>query len=219
MIEYSYKQHNWLAFYINNKSFISISHLIKGTVLDLGCGEKPYKEEIQKISDAYIGVDWPSTSHKKKEIDVYADISEALPFKSDSVDTIVSFQVMEHLPEPFRFLKGSRRILRKKGKIILTIPFMWGVHEPPYDFYRYTQYGLYYLLKKAGFQNISVMPNAGYWVMAGLRLNYHLNRYKFKLVRPLLVMFFILIQKTALYLDRVDFNGSDAASFTAVAEK
>jgi len=219
MIEYSYRQYNWLAFYINNRSFDLISHLIKGTVLDLGCGEKPFKKEIQKLSESYFGVDWPSSVHNKNEIDIYSNISKALPFKSNSVDTIVSFQVMEHLPEPFVFLKECRRILCKNGKIILTTPFMWGVHESPHDYYRYTQYGLKYLLVQSGFRNINIMPNTGFWVMAGLRLNYHLNEYKIKMIRPLLAMLFRVVQKIALHLDRIDFNPSDAASFTATAEK
>lgn len=219
MIKYSYGQFNWLAFYINNKSFTQVSNLIKGIVVDLGCGEKPFKKEIQKLSESYFGVDWPSSVHNKNETDIYSNISKALPFKSDSVNTVVSFQVMEHLPEPLLFLKECRRILCKNGKIILTTPFMWGVHESPHDYYRYTHYGLKYLLEKSGFQNISVIPNTGYWAMAGLRLNYHLNRYKIRLIRPLLARLFMVIQKVALHLDRIDFNPSDTASFTATAEK
>jgi SAM-dependent methyltransferase len=219
MIRYTHRQHNWLAFYINNKSFARTSNLMSGIVVDLGCGEKPFKGEIKKLSKKYFGVEWPLTVHNKEEIDIYSNISKALPFKSDSVDTIVSFQVMEHLPEPFVFLKECRRILCKNGKIILTTPFMWGVHEAPYDYYRYTQYGLKYLLEKSGFRNINVLPNTGFWVMAGLRLNYHLNQRKIKMIRPFLGMLFRVIQKLALYLDRIDFNPSDAASFTATAEK
>jgi SAM-dependent methyltransferase len=219
MIEYSNRQHNWLAYYINNRSFNLISHHIKGIVLDLGCGEKPFKKEIKRLSKSYFGIDWPSSMHKKSEIDIYSNISKALPFKSNSVNTIVSFQVMEHLPEPLVFLKECRRILCNNGKIILTTPFMWGVHEEPHDYYRYTQYGLKYLLDQNGFRNICVTPNAGFWAMAGLRLNYHLKRYKMKLTRPLMTFLFGIIQNVALHFDRIDFNPSDAASFTAVAEK
>jgi hypothetical protein len=74
-------------------------------------------------------------------------------------------------------------------------------------------------MEKSGFRNIRVMPNTGFWVMAGLRLNYHLNQYKIRMIRPILQMLFRVSQKLALHLDRIDFNSSDTASFTATAEK
>ena len=76
-----------------------------------------------------------------------------------------------------------------------------------------------YLLDKSGFRDVNVIPNSGYWVTAGLRLNYHLNRYKIKLIQPLLVILFNIIQKASIHLDRIDFNPSDAASYTAIAAK
>jgi SAM-dependent methyltransferase len=219
MIDYSFKQHNWLAYYINNKSFTQVANLIKGIVLDVGCGEKPFKEEIEKLSDAYFGVDWPLTFHKQNEIDVYADISEGFPFKNESADTIVSFQVMEHLAEPEIFLRESYRVLRKKGKIILTTPFMWGIHEPPHDYYRYTEYGLKYLLEKTGYKDVHITSNTGYWIMAGLRLNYHMNRNRRGLLSSLFPSIFWVVQKIALILDRLNFDPIDTASYTATAER
>lgn len=219
MIKYSCKQYNWLAYYINNKSFNQTANLIRGTVLDVGCGEKPFKQEIEKLSDRYFGVDWPSTLHDTNEINVYANISKGFPFKTESIDTIVSFQVMEHLPEPTIFLQESYRVLRKRGKIILTTPFMWGIHEAPHDYYRYTEHGLRYLLEKTGYRNIYIVPNTGYWIMAGLRLNYHLNRHNRSLARPLFNLVFWLVQKIAIILDRLYFDPTDTASYTATAEK
>ncbi|MHA2062053.1 MAG: methyltransferase domain-containing protein [Candidatus Sifarchaeia archaeon] len=219
MIDYSSKQHNWLAYYINNKSFTQVANMIKGIVLDVGCGEQPFKKEIERSSDTYFGVDWPLTFHRKNEIDVYANISEGFPFKSESVDTIVAFQVMEHLAEPENFLWESFRVLRKRGKIILTTPFMWGIHEAPHDYYRYTAYGLRYLLTKTGYKNVHIVPNTGYLIMAGLRLNYHLNRHNKGLTRFLYPLVFLFVQEIALILDRLNFDPTDTASYTATAEK
>jgi SAM-dependent methyltransferase len=219
MIKYSAKQHNWLAYHINNKSFTQVADMIKGIVLDVGCGEKPFKEEIERSSDRYFGVDWPLTFHKQTEIDVYANISQGFPFKSESVDTMVAFQVMEHLAEPEIFLRETYRVLRKKGKIILTTPFMWGIHEAPHDYYRYTEYGLRYLLEKSGFIDVHTAPNTGYWIMAGLRLNYYLNRHNKNFLRPLFPPVFWVVQKLALILERLNFDPIDAASYTATGEK
>jgi SAM-dependent methyltransferase len=212
-------QYNWLIHHVNNKSFKKVSTLIKGKVLDVGCGEKPFKEEIEKLSDAYFGVDWPSTLHKQNEIDVYADMSKPLPFKSEAVDTIVSFQVLEHLAEPEGFLLESYRVLRKQGIIILTTPFMWGVHEQPHDYYRYTSFGLKYLLVKTGYRNVYVLPNTGYWITAGLRLTYHLNRHSKKPMKFLLIPIYWFIQNLVLALDRLNFDPIDTASYTVTAVK
>lgn len=219
MINYSHRQYNWLAYYTNNKSFKRIANLIKGKVLDVGCGEKPFKKEIERLADAYFGVDWPLTFHKQNEIDVYANLSKRFPFKSEAVDTIVSFQVLEHLAEPEAFLRESYRVLRKRGMIILTTPFLWGVHEEPHDYYRYTEFGLKYLLEKVGYKNVYIVPNTGYWIMAGLRLNYHLNRHSKGLMASLLTPVFWLVQKLVLILDRLNFDPIETASYTATAEK
>jgi hypothetical protein len=126
---------------------------------------------------------------------------------------------MEHLSEPLLFLKECRRVLCKNGNVILSTPFIWGIHEAPHDYYRYTEYGLKYLLNESGFRDINVIPNSGYWITAGLRLNYHLNRYKTKLSRPFLIILFKIIQKASIHFDRIDFNPSDAVSYTTIAQK
>jgi hypothetical protein len=126
---------------------------------------------------------------------------------------------MEHLAEPESFLGETYRVLRKKGKIILTTPFMWGIHEAPHDYYRYTEYGLRYLLEKTGYKDVHAAPNTGYWTMAGLRLNYHLNRHSGRLTKLLFTLVFGLVQKMAIILDRLNFDPLDTASYTATAEK
>lgn len=142
---------NWLVYKINNSSFDAFFDVIKGRVIDLGCGTSPYKEDILKVADEYIGVDWENSLHDQSNVNVFADLTKKLPFDDDYADTVVSFQVMEHLPEPDFFLSECYRILKREGKLFITVPFMWHVHEPPHDYFRYTRYGLEYLLKKMGF--------------------------------------------------------------------
>ena len=45
-----------------------------------------------------------------------------LPFKTDTFDSIVSFEVIEHLKNPLLFLTYCRDVLKDKGRIILTTP-------------------------------------------------------------------------------------------------
>jgi len=133
--------------------------LIKGRVVDLGCGTAPYKSDILKVANEYIGVDWENGLHNQFNVDVFSDLTKPLPFPQAYADTVVSFQVMEHLPEPGFFLKECYRILKCGGVIILTVPFMWHVHEAPHDYYRYTRYGLKYLLEKTGFIEVNIYEN------------------------------------------------------------
>ncbi len=71
---------NWLAVRINNKTFGRNMNSVKGRVVDLGCGTSPYKEDILKIADEYIGVDWEAGFHDYSNVDIFANLSKKLPF-------------------------------------------------------------------------------------------------------------------------------------------
>ena len=128
MHKVNYLTHNWLAMSFNNKILKKNYKFIKGNVYDFGCGKRPYEEDILKIADKYIGVDWKNSLHDLKA-DIIADLNKLLPIESQVADTITSFQVMEHLCEPQSFLNEAYRILKPNCYIILTVPFQWWVHE------------------------------------------------------------------------------------------
>jgi SAM-dependent methyltransferase len=190
-----------------------------GRVIDLGCGNAPYKEKILQVASEYIGVDWDNSFHDTSQVDVFANLSEPLPFDDGYADTVVSFQVMEHLPEPELFLAECYRILRPGGRLFLTVPFMWHVHEAPYDFFRYTRYGLAHLLKKNRFSQIEIKENTGFWQMWILKFNYHTNRF----AKGPLKLFWIPIwwfgQVIAPLLDKIDRHPQETASYTVLATK
>jgi SAM-dependent methyltransferase len=123
------------------------------------------------------------------------------------------------VPEPQQFLAEAFRVLKAGGKAVLMTPMMWGEHEPPHDYYRYTRYGLRYLAEKAGFEVISIEPLTGYWSMAALRFNYSMNR----LARGPLRYFLRPLwwdQYLALWLDKIDRNYRvDTASYTTILQK
>ncbi len=167
--------HNWVVYYIIYHYLSRFSDRLRGHLYDLGCGEKPYKEWLLNFVDKYIGVDWSNSLHEI-EADILADLNQPLPIEDEVADTILSISVMEHLREPQVFLNEAYRILKKGGSIILQVPFMWWVHEAPYDFYRYTRYGLQYMFEKAGFADICIYPMTGFWVMWTLKLNYQTLR-------------------------------------------
>src|SRR5437660_9211290 len=123
---------------------------LSGRVLDVGCGDKPYRHFFRRATE-YFGTETRHTFAKTRVFDVVA-LGEALPFASASMNGILCTEVLEHVPEPGLFLNELCRVLAPGGTVLLTTPQTWGLHEEPYDFYRYTKYGLAYLFKKAVFE-------------------------------------------------------------------
>ena len=210
---------NWLIMKINNRAYLRGCHVIQGRVIDLGCGTAPYKVDILEKADEYIGVDWHGSLHDQGNVDVFADLSERLPFPDHSADTVVAFQVMEHLPEPAFFLSECHRILRPGGALFLTVPFMWEVHEAPHDYHRFTRYGLEYLLKKTGFSQSEIRETTGFWQTSCLKFNYHTTRWAGGVRRFFWAPIWFLGQLVAPLLDRLDGHPQETASYSVIARK
>jgi len=117
-------------------------------ILDAGSGDSPYK-------DLFTHTNYHSTDFVKVDKDyakpTYICNLLNIPIKNSNYDFIVFSQVMEHVPEPSLVLKELFRVLKPGGKMIYTGPLFYKEHEIPYDYYRYTQYGLQYLFDKSGF--------------------------------------------------------------------
>lgn len=127
---------------------------LKGKLLDVGCGRKPYRTLF--TVDSYIGMDIEQSghSHENEDIDVYYD-GKVFPFENASFDSILCNQVFEHVFNPEEFLTEISRVVKKDGQLLLSVPFAWDEHEQPYDYARYSSFALRFLLEKHGFEIIS----------------------------------------------------------------
>jgi len=217
--------HNWLVYDIGDKFLQKHVNIYKGKLYDLGCGEAPYRNFFLKYADQYIGVDW-SGSHHDANANVLADLNEPLPVESCVADTAVSLSVMEHLCEPQNMLREAFRILKPSGWMVLQVPWQWWIHEAPYDFFRYTPYGLTYLFQKAGFVDVNVEPQAGFFTMMTLKVNYFSLRLirgpnlMRMAIRGLLSPFWYFGQKLAPVLDKLDRNWAlEAPGYYVTARK
>lgn len=205
--------HNWLAYNIGDRFLQKYIRLYKGTIFDFGCGEAPYKDFFLKYADQYIGIDWADSFHYTKA-DIIADLNKILPTKSAVADTVTSISLIEHLCEPQTMLNEAFRILKSGGYLILQVPWQWLTHEEPYDYFRYTPYGLKYVFTKAGFVDVYVEPSSGFFSMFILKFNYFTVRYIKgpKLIRWIIKAVFIPIwfigQLLAPFLDKFDRNWS-----------
>lgn len=122
-----------------------------GVLLDVGCGIQPYRDLFPNCD--YIGVEvrQQASSGSAKRPDVFFD-GRALPIRDASVDAVLCTQVLEHVANPAQFLSELRRVLPVGGRLLLTVPFVWDEHEQPYDYRRYTSFGLRHTLEAAGFR-------------------------------------------------------------------
>lgn len=136
------------------KTILNLSSMVGGNILDFGCGAKPY-ESLFLHAKSYTGVDIEVSGHNHSDskVDVFYD-GKTLPFPDGSFDAVVSFEVLEHVFNIGDVLTEIARVLKPRGKFLLSIPFAWEEHEIPYDFARYTSYGIEHVLKQAGFDNV-----------------------------------------------------------------
>ena len=187
-----------------------------GILLDVGCGGRPYSLLYDAGITRYIGLEYPGPYSKDIRFDIGGDALH-LPCKNESIDTVLSNQVIEHVREPWTMLAEIERVLKPGGTLILTAPHIWGLHNEPDDYYRFTKYGLRYLLDKAGLQVIYIHAMAGYWVTAGARFCYYVAR----IIRPrfLLPPVYAVVQVIAKTLDRLHHVESDTWNYIAVATK
>ena len=74
-------------------------------------------------------------------VDVVGDATE-LPFRTNSLDGIISRRVLEHVCKPGKAVAEMHRVLKPGGRAWCEIPFLQGYHPTPTDFQRYTIAGL-----------------------------------------------------------------------------
>ena len=129
-------------------------------VLDAGAGRAPYRDlfaHARYETADFLGV--PGKNYVEPE---YVCDLASIPVEDGRFDHVVCTQVLEHLPEPATVLGEFHRVLKPGGRLWLTAPFFYGEHERPYDFFRYTQYGLRHLIEGAGFTVVQLRWLEGY---------------------------------------------------------
>ncbi len=143
-------------------------------ILDAGAGQAPYREMFSR--QRYIALDFAKgeSAWDYSGLDAVGNL-ESLPFPSETFDAAVSTQVLEHVPDPGKILREIHRVLKPGAPLYITAPLGFGEHQQPYDFYRYTRYGLRHLLTRAGFRIETLKPRGGFfWYMAVMGMWFYL---------------------------------------------
>lgn len=144
---------------------------MEGSVLDFGCGAKPYVNLFCNCTK-YVGLDINKSGHdhKNENIDVFYD-GEHIPFDDESFDNVFSSEVFEHIAKPELIIPEIKRVLKKGGYMLVTVPFVQKAYEhiekwrcrPLTGNYAYVYVDGVYLKRSWGgeIQNVSVLVAIG----------------------------------------------------------
>jgi SAM-dependent methyltransferase len=189
---------------------------INGRLLDVGCGSKPY-QSIFNV-DTYRGLDLDTSISRERGVAEDFYDGTRFPYQNSCFDSALCNQVLEHVFNPNEFLSEINRVLKPGGKLLLTVPFVWDEHEQPYDYARYSSFGLKSLLEKHGFEIIKHHKSVNDFGVIVQLLNVYLYKitYRIPLLRQLttitlgaiinflgIVISFILPKNNDLYLDNI----------------
>ena len=154
--------YGFITVHLIERSISLLAPELTGDLLDVGCGKQPYRSYFNHV-----------TSHQACDFDGargnvdFACPAHEVPLPDESLDSILCTEVLEHVPDPLAVWREFHRLLRPGGRVLLTAPMYWPAHELPYDFQRFPEHGLRYLIKESGFQLKTLVPRGGPWGMWG----------------------------------------------------
>ncbi|MBW2183956.1 MAG: class I SAM-dependent methyltransferase [Deltaproteobacteria bacterium] len=187
----------------------------QGKLADIGCGNKPFIKYFKHV-DGYFGVDVANA-----RADVIAD-AKSLPIKSATLEVVMCNHVLEHDPEPNKIVEEIYRILIKGGVLIMSAPQMARLHGEPDDYYRFTKWGLEFLLEKNGMKIDLIESHGGFFRAIGSHINFFIIEYfgssktrRYILRRTIVVMNNIIFD----FLDKLIYWDKDTLNYGIIATK
>ena len=203
------------------------------SILDAGAGESIYKRFFSHCNYKAIDLAVGESRWNYANLD-YVGFLHEMPIENEMFDAVLCTQVLEHLEWPRESVKEMHRVIKPGGKLYMTVPMAQNEHQVPYDFFRYTSYGLESICKHAGFNNIKITPFGGLWVRwafelpramsifpsAGIRSKKpNLLGITLLPVRVATLGIMRLLQILFLYLERFDKKKNDPWGWECVATK
>ena len=129
-------------------------------VLDISAGQCRYRPFFQHCQYVALDNTYGDPSWDYSKLDLIGDALQ-LPVKNASVDVCLNFTSLEHYPDPQQAFREFARVLKPGGRLFLYVPFVQAEHQAPYDFFRYTRYGLAHLCQQAGLALEQLKPANG----------------------------------------------------------
>jgi SAM-dependent methyltransferase len=191
-------------------------------LLDVGCGEMPYRPLFAALASSYVGVD----PVENPLAELRGPIEE-LPVADGSFDVVLCAQVLEHVDDPSRGVRELHRVTAPGGRVLLSTHGAMVYHPNPVDLWRWTHAGLERLFASAGeWASVRVTPASGSTACVAMLVSIYLD-HVFRRARAgaLSRPFVTALNRSAAALDRrVDLlreprPGTIAANYHVVAEK
>lgn len=141
----------------------------KARLLDAGAGEGNYKHYF--AAQRYCGLDLGIGDREwnYSTLDVIGDLS-GMPFRDATFEGCLNVVTLEHVKDPARVIREIGRALAPGGRFLLIVPFEWEEHQQPHDYFRFTRFGLAYMLDQAGFGEVLITPVGGFFRMMSRRM-------------------------------------------------
>jgi SAM-dependent methyltransferase len=188
-----------------------------GAVLDVGCGEQPYRSLLPQAS-GYQGLDIAESDARfgYARGDTLYVSDYPWPVPDGSVDLALCTEVLEHVLEPGRLLSEVQRCLRPGGRLLMTVPFAARWHFVPYDYWRFTPSSLAHLLRQAGFADVRIYSRGNPLTVMAQKV--------LALIAPLGAMRLLLLPVAAVaaLIGHLSLNrdwGEDCLGYTIVASR
>ena len=187
-----------------NKSPLRIFHnfflkkiFINGKTIDLGSGNHGSYYKFLNSQNAKI---YFADQNKKKNNNHYqVNLEKKLDFNNEDFDTIILFNVLEHIENHQLLLSEINRILKKNGRLELFVPFMFRYHEDPHDYFRPTHYYISKILEENDFIVQTYLIGVGpIKVVSEIILKY----LKFNFLRVIFLIIFLILDKIVNYLSK-----------------
>ncbi|MBA3429905.1 MAG: class I SAM-dependent methyltransferase [Actinobacteria bacterium] len=126
----------WLATKDLYRELGVLAPQLKGRILDVGCGRKPYRRWFTAANE-YVGLDITADS----DADIVVVPGERWPLEDASFDAVFSTQVLEHVRDFDNVRSEIGRVLKPRGRAVVSLPFIYSEHGAPDDFRRFSAYG------------------------------------------------------------------------------
>jgi len=206
---------------------------IGSLILDAGAGESVYKKLFSHCDYKAIDLAVGESRWNYTNLD-YVSALDDMPIEDDVFDAVLCTQVLEHLEWPRESVKEMHRVLKRGGKLYMTVPMAQNEHQVPYDFFRYTSFGIASICKHAGFREIKITPFGGLWMRWAYELPRGLSIFPsaglhsknpnilgIVLLPGKLVALWIvrLLQMVFFFFDKFDKNKNDTLGWQCVATK
>lgn len=139
-----------------------------GRLLDAGCGSMPFKRSLEDLLYEYHSID---IEKRVPEVDFVGDLQDMEGVAAESYDVVLCTEVLEHVPRPERLMAEAWRVLKPRGKVILSVPHLSRLHEEPFDYYRFTKHGLNFLIEENGFSVLEMVSTGSLFSFFGHQIS------------------------------------------------